>query len=562
MSDYWWRNAIIYGVDVGTFLDANGDGVGDLAGLASRLDYLEGLGITCLWLLPFFPTPNRDNGYDVRDFYGVCPRHGDLGDFVELLREAHARGIRVMIDLVVEHTSDEHPWFQAARSDPGSPYRDFYIWVDEPPENPRYQPIFPGVEETVWSWDEAAGQYYFHQFYRFQPSLNHANPRVQEEVKKILGFWLQLGVDAVRVDAASHMIEAKGRQRIDRPHQILKEYYRFAARRRGDVAMMGESDVEASRLADFFGDGNELTLLMNFLLNNYLYLALARESAEPLIRGLNLLPGTDCGQWTNFLRNLDEVDLERLTLSEREEVFRVFAPKEEMRIYGRGIRRRLAPMLGGDRRRIELAFSLLLTLPGAPLLVYGDEIGMGEDLSLPERQAVRTVMQWSNDRNAGFSAGDQEKLAMPAISSGPFSYRKVNVAAQEYDPNSLLSWVQRAIRTRNQTPEFGWGNYRVLETRDEAVFAHRCDWGKNTVIAVHNLGAKPASVTLELSGDGADYLVDVLSDRGYEKVNGDEHRLELEGYGYRWLRVGGMRTREAKPKASKQRKTQQRVKHG
>jgi maltose alpha-D-glucosyltransferase/alpha-amylase len=562
MSDYWWRNAIIYGVDVGTFLDSNGDGVGDLAGLTSRLDYLEGLGVTCLWLLPFFPTPDRDNGYDVRDFYGVDPRHGDLGDFVELLREAHARGMRVMIDLVVEHTSDAHPWFQAARRDRSSPYRDFYIWVDEPPENSRYQPIFPGVEESVWSWDEEARQYYFHQFYHFQPSLNHASPRVQEEVKKILGFWLELGVDAVRVDAASHMIEPKGGQHIDRPHEILKEYYRFAARRRGDVAMMGESDVEASRLADFFGDGDELTLLMNFLLNNYLYLALARESAEPLIRGLNLLPNTEFGQWSNFLRNLDEVDLERLTLSEREEVFGVFAPREEMRVYGRGIRRRLAPMLGGDRRRIELAFSLLFTLPGAPLLVYGDEIGMGEDLSLPERQAVRTVMQWTDGRNAGFSAADGEKLVMPAISRGKFAYPKVNVAAQEHDPESLLSWVQRAIRTRKQTPEFGWGKYRVLETRDPAVFAHRCDWGENTVIAVHNLGPKPASATLDLSEDEAEHLVDVLGDRGYQKVRGDEHRVELEGYGYRWLRVGGMRTREAKPNASKQGKKERRTRDG
>lgn len=551
MSDFWWRNAIIYGVDVGTFLDSNGDGVGDLAGLTSRMDYLKGLGVNCLWILPFFPSPNRDNGYDVSDFYGVAPRHGDLGDFVELLREAHSRGMRVMIDLVVEHTSDEHPWFQAARRDRNSPYRDFYIWADEPPENPRYQPIFPGVEESVWHWDEEAGQYYFHQFYHFQPSLNHANPRVREEVKKILGFWLQLGVDAVRVDAASHMIEPKGGQHIDRPHEILKEYYRFAVRRRGDVAMMGESDVEASRLADFFGDGDELTLLMNFLLNNYLYLALARESAEPLIWGLNLLPGTPQGQWANFLRNLDEVDLERLTLSEREEVFEAFAPKQEMRIYGRGIRRRLAPMLGGDRRRMELAFSLLLTLPGTPLLVYGDEIGMGEDLSLPGREAVRTVMQWSDERNAGFSAADTENLVMPAISSGPFSYRKINVAAQEHDADSFLSWMERAIRTRNQTPEFGWGSRQVLEMREPAIFAHRCDWGENAVIAVHNLGAKPVSVMLDLSDDEASHLVDVLGDRGYEKVHGDEHRLEVEGYGYRWLRLSRTPTRETSTKTSR-----------
>jgi maltose alpha-D-glucosyltransferase/alpha-amylase len=544
MSDHWWRNAIIYGVDVGAFLDSNGDGVGDLAGLTSRLGYLEGLGVTCLWLLPFFPTPNRDNGYDVRDFLGVDPRMGDLGDFVELLREAHSRGMRVMIDLAVEHTSDEHPWFQAARKDPGSPYRDYYLWVDEPPAEPRYRPIFPGVEESVWSYDEEAGQYYFHTFYYFQPSLNHANPRVREEMKKIMGFWLQLGVDAFRVDAASHMIEPRGAQHVADPHSILKEYRAFASRRRGDVVLMGESDVQAPHLADFFGRGDELTLLLNFLVNNYIWLALARESAEPLVRACNLLPEIPAeGAWANFLRNLDEVDLERLTLAERREVYRAFAPKEHMRIYQRGIRRRLAPMLRGDRRRMELAFSLLFSLPGSPLLVYGDEIGMGEDLSLPERQSVRTPMQWSDDRNAGFSTAEAHRLAAPVIARGPFSYRKVNVAAHKRDPASFLGWMERLVRTRKATPEFGWGEHRVIETGEPAVFAHRCDWGENAVVAGHNLSGERATVTLDLSRGEAAHLVHLLGDRRYEEVQEGRCSLKIEGYGYRWLRLGGMRGR-------------------
>ncbi|HEV2149723.1 MAG TPA: alpha-amylase family protein [Longimicrobiaceae bacterium] len=549
MSDFWYKNAVIYGVDIGTFLDSDGDGVGDFGGLTRRLDYLEGLGVTCLWVLPFFRTPNRDNGYDVADFLAVDPRHGDLGDFVEFLREAKSRGMRVMIDLVVEHTSDQHPWFQAARRDRDSPYRDFYIWVDDPPEERKHQPIFPGVEEDVWRWDEEAGQYYFHTFYHFQPSLNHANPRVREEVKKIIGFWLQLGVDAMRVDAASHMIEAKGGQQIPDPHGILQEYYHFAYRRRGEVAFMGESDVEASRLAEFFGRGDELQMLMNFLLNNYIWLALARGEAEPLVRAMRLIPRKPPeAQWVNFLRNLDEVDLERLTEAERQEVYAAFAPREEMRIYGRGIRRRLAPMLGGDRKRIELAFSLLLSLPGAPMIVYGDEIGLGEDLSLPERQSVRTVMQWSDDPNGGFSVADADELAMPTVKKGKFAYRKVNVAAQELERDSLLFWLERAIRTRRECPEFGWGESSVVEVKHPAVFAHRADWGPNTLIAVHNLGAEPAEVVLDISEDDPDHIVDVLGDCLYDAVNGGEHRVRLEGYGYRWFRLGAMRVRKERRK--------------
>ncbi|HEX2189082.1 MAG TPA: alpha-amylase family protein [Longimicrobiaceae bacterium] len=548
MSDFWYRNAVVYGVDVGTFLDSDGDGIGDFRGLTRRLDYLQGLGVSCLWLLPFFPSPNRDNGYDVTDYYGVDPRFGDLGDFVELLREAGSRGMRVMIDLVVDHTSDEHPWFRAARSDPSSPYRDYYVWTDEPPAEPRHRPIFPGVEDSVWTWDDEAGAYYFHSFYRFQPALNHANPAVREEVERIMGFWLQLGVAAFRVDAASHMVEAKGSMRFDGdPHDVLREYRAFAARRRGDVVLMGEADVEAGRLGEFFGRGDELNLLMNFLLNNYTWLALARKEAEPLVRALHLVPhGHGEGQWANFLRNLDEVDLERLTLPEREEVYRAFAPDEDMRIYGRGIRRRLAPMLKGDRKRIELAFSLLFSLPGTPLLVYGDEIGMGEDLALPEREAVRTAMQWSEDRNAGFSTADAERLASPVVQEGRFGYRMVNVAAQERDPGSLLNWMERLVRTRNGCPEWGWGDFRVLETADPAVFAHRCDRGRDALVAVHNLGGRPARVTLELGG-GAETLVDLLGGEEHRRLRGTDHTLELEPYGYRWFRLGGTRSRAARP---------------
>jgi maltose alpha-D-glucosyltransferase/alpha-amylase len=545
MSDHWWRNAIIYGVDIGSFVDSDGDGVGDIPGLTGRLDYLEELGVTCLWLLPFFPTPNRDNGYDVSDYYGVDPRMGDLGDFVELVREAESRGIHIMLDLVVDHTSDQHPWFRSAREGEDSPYHDYYVWTHSPDDTPQYRSIFPGVEEEVWSWDEAAEEYYFHRFYAFQPTLNHFNPAVRDEVRKIMGFWLQLGVSAFRIDAASHMIEPHGGKfPATHPHEVLQEYRRFAQLRKGNVVMMGESDVHASELGDFFGGGGELNLLMNFILNNYTWLALATGSAEPLIRGLGLLPPRrGDGQWVNFLRNLDEVDLERLTAAERDSVYRVFAPKKEMRIYDRGIRRRLAPMLGGERKRLELAFSLLLSLPGAPMLVYGDEIGMGEDLSLPERQSVRTAMQWSVDDNAGFSAAHRDKVEPVVLRKGPFSYQRVNVVDQQRDPGSLLRWVQHAIRVRRSCPEFGWGSFQVMESGAESVLAHRCEWEGSTLIAVHNLSERAARVELDL-GVEVERAVVLLGGGGDDVVEAPTCQLRLDGYGYRWLRVGGLRLRQ------------------
>jgi maltose alpha-D-glucosyltransferase/alpha-amylase len=449
-----------------------------------------------------------------------------------------------MLDLVVNHTSDQHPWFQSAREGKDSPYHDYYVWTHSPEDAPHYRSIFPGVEEEVWSWDEAVGAYYFHRFYAFQPTLNHFNPAVRDEVRKIMGFWLQLGVSAFRIDAASHIIEPHGGKfPATHPHEVLQDYRRFAQLRQGNVAMMGESDVQAAELGDFFGGGDELNLLMNFILNNYTWLALATGSAEPLIRGLGLLPPRrGDGQWVNFLRNLDEVDLERLTEAERESVYRVFAPKKGMRIYDRGIRRRLAPMLGGDPARLRLAFSLLLSLPGAPMLVYGDEIGMGEDLSLPERQSVRTAMQWSADENAGFSAADPDRVEPAVLRRGPFSYERVNVVDQQRDPDSLLRWVQHAIQVRRRCPEFGWGSYQVMESGAEAVLAHRCEWEGSTLIAVHNLSKDAAEVRLDLGAE-VERAVVLLGGRNDEAVEAPTCRLQLEAYGYRWLRVGGFRVR-------------------
>ena len=551
----WYENAVFYAVDVEAFADGNGDGVGDFEGLTARLDYLDGLGVDCLWLLPFYPSPNRDNGYDVTDYYGVDDRHGTLGDFVEFLRAADGRGVEVIVDLVVNHTSDQHPWFQAARSDPDSEYHDYYVWTDDSPEKPDPQRgvVFPGEEDTVWSYDEVAERYYYHRFYHFQPDLNIENAAVREEIRKIMGFWLALGVSGFRVDAATLLIDNKGgleRTKLDDPHGVLRDMRNFVDRRGDDAILLAEADDDPEKLAHYFGAtptrsaadepmsemfgrGDEMNVLLNFLLSAYLVSALAEERAEPLRSVLDILPEPpDGGQWANFLRNYDELNAGRLPPERREAVFEAFAPDESMRIYGRGIRRRLAPMLDGDRDRIELAYSLLFSLPGTPLLVYGDEIGMGEDLSLPGRNSVRTPMQWSGDTNGGFSAADPEDLVRPVVSGGEFGYESVNVAAQRGDPDSLLQWFSRLIHARRECPEIGSGDCEILDTDDVSVFAHRMAGETGAVVAVHNLGEEEATATLDLQGQPTR-----LFDRAEIRETDDDWRFELSRYGYSWLRT-------------------------
>jgi maltose alpha-D-glucosyltransferase/alpha-amylase len=541
LEDKWHKNETIYSVDVETFYDSDGDGVGDFQGLIDRLGYLSRLGVSCLWLLPFYETPNLDNGYDVADYYQVDSRLGNMGDFVEFTHEARARGIRVIVDLVVNHTSDQHPWFQAARRDPDSPYRDYYVWTDEPAAAPDKETFFPGEEEDVWAYDEVAEAYYYHRFYRFQPDLNLRNPDVREEIRKILGFWLELGVSGFRVDAATLMIDQKGTlPPLDDPHSVLKEMKSFVRSRRGDAILLAEADDAPDELDEYFGDdGDEMDLLLNFVLNAHLTPALAREEAEPLVSGLERLPDVSetPGQWANFLRNHDELNVGRLSDAARAEVFETFGPDERMRIYGRGLRRRLAPMLGGDPERIELAYSLLFALPGTPVIVSGDEIGMGEDLSLPGRNAVRTPLHWSDDPNAGFSSGDPDSLVRSVIAEGPFGYEHVNVAAQRADQDSLLDWMERLIGTRKECPSLGWGTQTVLDTGSGAVFANRYDWEENTVVTAHNLAAEGTTVTLDL-GDPDGSIHRLVGEGEHDRREDGSVDVDLGRYDYCWLRVG------------------------
>ncbi len=543
INDLWYKNAVVYCLSVETFMDANGDGIGDFQGLQRRLDYLSGLGVSAIWLMPFQTSPGRDDGYDVSDYYNVDPRYGTLGDFVEFTHGAKQRGIRVLIDLVVNHTSSEHPWFQDARSDPKSRYRDWYVWSDKKPANANEGMVFPGVQKTTWTYDEKARQYYFHRFYEFQPDLNTSNPHVQAEILKIMGFWIQLGVSGFRMDAVPFVIAEKGAE-VTKPKEqfdMLRSFREFLQWRLGDSIILAEANVVPKENLAYFGeDGDRMQMMFNFHVNQAMFYALAAADSRPLVKAINDTyerPAT--AQWGLFLRNHDELDLGRLTEKQRQTVFSEFGPDKHMQLYDRGIRRRLAPMLQGDRRRLELAYSLMFSLPGTPVIRYGDEIGMGDDLSLPERNCARTPMQWSTEPHGGFTKND--KPVLPVISGGPFGFEHLNVAHQRRDPNSMLNWMERLIRMRKEAPEIGWGECVPLQTSDRGVLALRYDWRNNSVLVVHNLHSTPVEVEFSVGlGDHGEKLIDI-ADGGNSKAEANgRHTLLLDAYAYRWFRVGGL----------------------
>jgi maltose alpha-D-glucosyltransferase / alpha-amylase len=544
IDDLWYKNGVFYCLSVGTYMDANGDGIGDFKGLLRRLDYLNGLGITAIWLMPFQPSPGKDDGYDISDYYGVDPRYGTLGDFVEFTHGCRQRGIRVIIDLVVNHTSDAHPWFRDARSSRDSEYRDWYVWADKKPANAGKGMVFPGVQKSTWTRDKEAKAWYFHRFYDFQPDLNTSNPLVQAEILKIMGFWIQLGVSGFRMDAVPFVIATKG-AKVRTPveqYDMLRSFREFLQWRQGNAIILAEANVLPETDMEYFGDdGDRMQMMFNFFVNQNLFYALASSDSRPLAKALKATrPRPATAQWGLFLRNHDELDLGRLTKAQRDVVFRKFGPDKNMQLYDRGIRRRLAPMLGGDRRRLELAYSLMCTLPGTPVIRYGDEIGMGDNLDLPERNCARTPMQWSTEPHAGFTESD--KPASPVIDKGPYGFEHVNVAKQRRDINSMLNWMERIIRMRKEVPEVGWGDFKVIAARDPAVLIIRYDWRNNSVLFVHNLDEKPREISFAtgLPGDAGKHLINLLTeDHSHANARG-KHTLMLEAYAYRWYRVGGL----------------------
>jgi trehalose synthase len=542
-ADVWWKNAIFYCLDVETFSDSDGDGFGDFRGLAQRLDYLAGLGITCLWLMPFYPSPNRDDGYDITDYYAVDPRLGTLGDVVEFLHTARDRGIRVIADLVINHTSKEHPWFEAARADRESRFRDWYVWRDELPETGPDSLVFPDEEDNIWAWDETAGQYYLHRFYKHQPDLNITNPKVREEIRRIVGFWLELGFSGFRVDAVPFLLEMDGiGEAMDmEPHAWLRDLRGFIGRRRGDALLMGEVNLEYEGVRKFFGDegGDELHMCLNFNLNQAMALALVRQDAGTLVHSLRAMPSLAADDaWANFVRNHDEWSIDKLTEAERQEVFRAFGPKEEMQLFGRGLRRRLPTMLGGDPARIRMVYSLTFSLPGAPVLFYGEEIGMAENLAIPGRMSVRAPMQWSDDPNGGFSTAPPDRLRRPVVEGKKWGSAAINVASQRREADSLLNWMERLIRRRRETPEIAFGSWSLVPVREAAILALRYDWGERTVLVIHNLGKKAQQIDFELdAAAGGDELIDLLGQGAFSIDKRGTVALELEAYGCRWLRL-------------------------
>jgi maltose alpha-D-glucosyltransferase / alpha-amylase len=540
IEDLWYKNSIIYSLDVETFLDANGDGIGDFEGLARRLDYLEFLGVDTVWLSPFHPTPNLDDGYDVTDYYGINPKHGSSGEFVDFLRQAHKRGFRVLMDLVVNHTSDQHPWFKQARRSRTAPKRDWYVWSEKRPPDWNEGMVFPGVQDRTWTLDKQSKEYYFHRFHAFQPDLNIDNPAVRREIQRIIGYWLALGISGFRVDAVPFIIErvVPGKKKREKKFEYLREMRQFVQWRKGDAILLGEANVLPEEMLPYFGEEcTGIHMLFNFFVNQNLFYALATSDIQPLINALNAtrdIPRN--AHWAHFLRNHDELDLGRLTDKQRARVFERFAPEPNMRIYGRGIRRRLATMLG-DRKHEELAYSMLFSLPGAPVIRFGDELRMGDDLSLDQRHAVRTPMQWADQPHGGFTTG--RRPVHPVIDEGAWSYKHVNVAEQRRDPHSFLNWMARMIRIRKECPEIGLGECTILDTGAPNVLGLQYVWDGHTVITLHNFDERPHTARLRMKPEHST-LSNLLSPSEIYASKDGHIEVALDALNYCWFRLDGL----------------------
>ncbi|PYM40059.1 MAG: maltose alpha-D-glucosyltransferase [Candidatus Rokuibacteriota bacterium] len=540
MERDWYKDAVFYEVHVKAFMDGNGDGVGDFAGLTERLDYLAELGVDCLWILPMYASPLRDDGYDIADFFAIHPAYGTLEDFQKFLDAAHARGLRVIADLVMNHTSDAHPWFQASRADPASPYADYYVWSATDRRYTDARVIFVDAEKSNWTWDPQRRAYYWHRFFSHQPDLNYDSPTVRRAMLDVMRFWLARGLDGFRCDAVPYLVERDGTscENLPETHAVLKELRAVIDREYGgDRLLLAEANQWPEDVRPYFGDGDEFHMAFNFPLMPRLYLALRLEERRPIVDIYTHTPPIPPGcQWGLFLRNHDELTLEMVTNEERAFMYYAYAQDPEMKL-NLGIRRRLGPLLDNDRRRIELLNCLLLTLPGSPIIYYGDEIGMGDNVYLGDRNGVRTPMQWSSDRNAGFSTAPEGTLYLPVIADPVYGYQAVNVAAQMRQPASLLSTMRRLIAARRTSPVFGRGTIEFLRPRNAKVLAYLRRHGRETVLIVANLSGAPQPVELDLAEFAGIRPLEMLGDTVFPPIQAAPYVVSIGPHGYYWFRL-------------------------
>lgn len=536
MADTWFKDSIVYGVDVKLFQDTNNNGFGDFKGLTSRIEYLRDLGINTIWLMPFYSSPLRDYGYDVADFLSIDDRLGNMDDFLNFIKSCEENSIRVLIDLVINHTSVEHPWFIQAKTDRNSPYRDYYIWRDEKPENEQKQVMFEGVEDSVWAYVPETSSFYLHSYYQEQADLNIVNPKVKEEIFRIIKFWLNLGVSGFRIDAAHALTEvyADSDTTLENLNEFLNDIREYAQKIAPEAVLLAEADVTPGNISDYFGKGGRMHMLFNFFSNQYNFLALARESGAALVKGLELTKGVICKHYLNFVRHHDELNINQLSKAEQKDVLEKFAPEDNMRVYNDGgIKRQLVPMMESNMQKVKLTYVSIFGMPGSPLIHFGEEIGMGDDLHRKLRSSVRIPMQWDDSIHGGFSKAALEKINHAPLSTGDFSYHNVNVKQQKKDPNSLLNFFTNLITIRKSCNEIGNGDWEIASLGNDKLLGIYYKWEASRLLVICNFSSKKEKGSLDVHFNGEGFM-DILADSEYKQP---KKYIEVNGYGYRWIKI-------------------------
>ena len=540
-DDMWFKDAIFYQIPVKSFFDSSGDGIGDFPGLTEKLDYIQGLGVNCIWIMPMYPSPQRDDGYDISDFVNINPDYGTVEDFRRFIDSAHERGLRVIADLVMNHTSDQHAWFQEARSNPDSPKRDYYVWSDDPTLYSEARIIFTDTEPSNWTFDQEAGQYFWHRFFSHQPDLNYDNPEVQEEMMDVLRFWMDLGLDGFRCDAVPYLYERPGTngENLPETHQFLREVRKVVDVEYPGAVLLAEANQWPVDVVEYFGTDEEpeFHMAFHFPLMPRMYMAMRQESRTPIVEIMENTPAiSDINQWAIFLRNHDELTLEMVTDEERDYMYFEYAKDPRMRI-NVGIRRRLAPLLDNGRRQIEMLHSLLYSMPGTPVMYYGDEIGMGDNIYLGDRNGVRTPMQWSGDRNAGFSRADAARLYFPTITDPVFGYQAVNVEAQERVPTSLLNWMKRMIAVRKRHKSFGRGTIRFLHPENQKILVYLREWENEIILCAVNLSRFVQAAEIDLSEWAGFEPVELIGETRFPLIGDLPYFMTFGPHSFYWFRL-------------------------